>query len=238
MVSHSVAPGVLLGPEFAQLIDDTEEALLGSMLHQRVIVSGVNSLTRHGKRSGLGWKIGNQLKLVIPRARGGRSYQPSPDIIVHTAANLTERQPSLPISVYGPPALAIEICSPSTAFEHDIDTINPLAKPGAYARAGIPEYLVFDPTGDILPELIRAWRAGESGDYEPWLPDPATGRWHSALGISFVPRGTLLRVYDPDGNVVPDNDDMDNLLTEREAQLAARDARIAELEEVLRRREE
>jgi len=235
MVLHSVAPGVLLGPEFDRLTDDTEEALLGSMLHQRVIVSDVNSLTRYSKRAGLGWKIGNQLKLVIPRESGERSYQPSPDIIVHTGANLTERQPSLPINVYGPPALAIEICSPSTAFEHDIDTLNPQAKPSAYAKAGIPEYLVFDPTGDILPELIRAWRAGQSGDYAPWLPDPATGRWHSVLGISFAPQGVLLRVYDPNGNIVPDNDDMDDLLTEREAQLAARDARIAELEAVLRR---
>jgi Uma2 family endonuclease len=238
MVLHSVAPGVLLGAEFDRLTDDTEEALLGSMLHQRVIVSDVNSLTRYSKRAGLGWKIGNQLKLVIPRASGERSYQPSPDIIVHMAATLTERQPSLPINVYGPPALAIEICSPSTAFEHDIDTLNPQAKPSAYAKAGIPEYLVFDPTGDILPELIRAWRAGPSGDYEPWLPDPETGRWHSALGISFAPQGVLLRVYDPNGNIVPDNDDMDDLLTERDAQLAARDARIAELEAALRRRGE
>src|SRR5262249_50450761 len=162
---------------------------------QRVIVSDVNSLTRYSRRAGLGWKIGNQLKLVIPRASGERPYQPSPDIIVHTATNLTERQPSLPLNVYGPPALALAIRSPPTALEHDSDPLNPQAKPSAYAKAGIPESLVFDPTGDILPELVRAWRAGQSGDYEPWLPNPATGRWHSALGINFAPQGTLLRVY-------------------------------------------
>jgi Uma2 family endonuclease len=235
VVLHMVA----LGPEFDLLPDDTEEALLGSMLHQRVLVSDVNSLTRYSKRENLGWQIGNQLKLIIPRESGERSYQPSPDIIVHTASNLTARQPSLAINVYGPPALAIEVCSPSTAFEHDIDTINPRAKPSVYVKAGIPEYLVFDPTSDILPEFVRAWRIGSAGDYEPWLPDPATGRWHSALGVSFAPQGVLLRVYDPDGNIVPDNDDMDEIVAalqaERDAQLAAATARIAELEAELRR---
>jgi Uma2 family endonuclease len=233
---------VALGAEFDALPDDTEEALLGSMLHQRVIVSDVNSLTRVSKRGNLGWKIGNQLKLIIPREGGGRPYQPSPDIIVHTSPLVDDHQSSLNINAYGPPALAIEVCSPSTAFAHDLDTFNPAAKPSAYARAGIPEYLVFDPTGDIIPELVRAWRRGLGETYEPWLPDPATGRWHSALGISFAPRGVLLRVYDADGAIVPDNDDMDDLLAalqaEREmerAQLAEATARIAELEAQLRR---
>jgi Uma2 family endonuclease len=246
VVLHTVAKGVLLSPDLDWLPDDTAESLLGSMLHQRVIVSEVNSLTRYSKRENLGWKIGNQLRLVIPRASGERSYQPSPDILVHTSPSLGERAPSLNVNVFGPPALAIEICSPSTAQEHDLDTVNPRAKPRAYAQAGIPEYLAFDPTGEIVREFVRAWRMGESGEYDPWLPDPATGRWHSALGISFAPQGVLLRVYDADGNIVPDNDDMDELLTaleaerareraERDAQLAARDARIAELEAELRR---
>jgi Uma2 family endonuclease len=238
VVLHKVTKGVLLGPEFDWLPDDTEEALLGSMLHQRAIVSDVNSLTRYSKRENLGWRIGNQLKLIIPRA-GERSYQPSPDIIVHTSPLLSDQQTSLSVNTFGPPALAIEVCSPSTALEHDVNTFNPQAKPSAYARAGIPEYLVFDPTSDLIPDLVRAWRAGESGEYKPWLADPATGRWHSALGISFAPQGVLLRIYDPDGNIVPDNDDMDDLLAalqaERAREQAEYQARIAELEAELRR---
>jgi Uma2 family endonuclease len=230
VVLHMVA----LGPEFDLLPDDTEEALSGSMLHQRVIVSDVNSLTRYSKRANLGWRIGNQLKLVIPRA-GGRPYQPSPDIIVHTSPHLSDRQTSLQVNTFGPPALAIEVCSPSTAIEHDLDTFNPQAKPSAYARAGIPEYLVFDPTGDLIPDLIRAWRAGPAGEYESWLADPVTGRWHSALGISFVPQGVLLRVFDPDGNIVPDNDDMDEIVAALQAERDSELARISELEAELRR---
>ena len=226
---------VALGAEFDALPDDTEEALLGSMLHQRVIVSDVNSLTRHSRRHNLGWKIGNQLKLIIPREGGGRPYQPSPDIIVHLSPLVDDYRPSLNINAYGPPALAIEVCSPSTAYDHDLDTFNPQAKPSAYARAGIPEYLVFDPAGEIIPELIRAWRAGPTDTYDPWLPDPVTGRWHSALGISFAPQGVLLRVYDGDGVIVPDNDDMDDILANKDAQLAEYRERIAELEAQLRR---
>lgn len=225
---------VALGAEFDALPDDTEEALLGSMLHQRVIVSDVNSLTRVSKRGNRGWKIGNQLKLIIPREGGGRPYQPSPDIIVHTSPLVDDHQSSLNINAYGPPALAIEVCSPSTAYAHDLDTFNPQAKPSAYARAGIPEYLVFDPTGDILPELVRAWRKGVGETYEPWLPQQ-DGRWHSALGISFAPQGVLLRVYDAAGEMVPDNDDMDDLLAARDAQLDEYKERIAELEAQLRR---
>ncbi len=222
MVAHMVA----LGPEFALLPDDTEEALMGSMLHQRVIVSSVNSATRHSHRNNLGWKIGNQLKLIIPREHGLRPYQPSPDILIHTSPLVSDHQTSLNVNVYGPPALAIEVCSPSTALEHDLDTFSYNAKPNAYARAGIPEYLVFDPTGDLIAELIKAWRIGAQGYYEPWLPS-ANGRWHSALGISFAPVGVLLRLYDAQGEIIPNNEDMDEIL-------AAKESRIAELEAQLR----
>lgn len=228
-----VAKAVRLGPELDGLPDDTEEALLGSMLHQRVIVSNVNSLSRHNKREQRGWKIGNQLKLIVPRRAGRRPYQPSPDIIVHTAAEVSEYQNSLHINIYGPPALAIEICSPATALAHDLDTINPDAKPQVYARIGIPEYLVHDPTGEFIEEVIKAWRMGPHGAYEPWLPDPETGRWHSALGISFAPQGIMLRVYDAAGELIPDNDDMDLILADREAMLAEQGAQLAEQREEL-----
>lgn len=232
MVTQMVA----LGPEFALLPDDTEEALMGSMLHQRVIVGTVNSATRHSRRNDLGWKIGNQLKLIIPREHGLRPYQPSPDILIHTSPLVSDHQTSLNVNAYGPPALAIEVCSPSTALEHDLDTFSYNAKPNAYARAGIPEYLVFDPTGDLIPELIRAWRIGVHGFYEPWLPE-ADGRWHSALGISFAPEGVQLRLYDAQGQLIPNNEDMDDILAASEAELAASAARIAELEAQLRRQQ-
>jgi hypothetical protein len=131
---------------------------------------------------------------------------------------------SLNVRVYGPPALIIEIASPATARSHDLDTLNPRAKPSAYGQAGIPEYLVFDPIGEIIPDQVRAWRAGQDGAYVPWPPDPDTGRWHSALGISFAPQGFRLRVYDPDGRLIPT---MEELEIQREEEVAVREERLA-----------
>jgi hypothetical protein len=67
---------------------------------------------------------------------------------------------------------------------------------------------------------VRAWRA-RAGGYALWEPD-AAGHWASAaLGVAFRPQGLLLRVYDQDSRLVPTIDEQD--------------ARIAELEQELRR---
>jgi len=225
MVTYRIA----LGPELDWLPDDTEESLLGTTAHQGAIVTLDNSLNYHKRRAGLPWLIGNQLKLIVPR-RDGRTYQPSPDIIVHPTLGdvlLT----SLAVAEHGPPALAIEITSPSTAREHDLNTISHRAKPQVYEECGIPEYLVFDPIGDFIPDQILAWRLKADGQYDSWLPDPTTGRWHSALGISFAPQGLRLRVYDADGNLIPT---MDELATLREV-VEAQARENAELRAELRR---
>jgi Uma2 family endonuclease len=193
---------IALGPELDWLKDDTKRSLLGTSIHQAVIVildTGINSFRR---RAGLPWFVGNKLKLIIPRQGGRPPYRPSPDITVHANLPSTDLT-SLNVQVYGPPALVIEVASPATARKHDLDTLNPAAKPSAFAQAGIPEYLVFDPTGEFIAEQVQAWRAGPDGAYVSWLPDPDTGRWHSALGISFAAQGFRLRVYDPDGNLIP-----------------------------------
>jgi Uma2 family endonuclease len=222
MVTHEIA----LGPEFDFLPDDTEESLLGTPLHQLVIVTLFNSLMRFARRTGLPWFVGNQTKLLLPR-RGARvPYQPSPDITVHPTLG-TPPESSLDARTAGPPALVIEVASPATARAHDLDTLDPRAKPGAYAAAGIAEYLAYDPTGDIIPERVRAWRMGDEGVYVAWLPE-ADGRWHSrALGISFAPLGLLLRVYGPDGELVPNNEDMDALLAASRREAAERDEELA-----------
>jgi hypothetical protein len=82
-----------------------------------------------------------------------------------------------------------------------------------------PEYLVFDPIGDFIPDQVLARRLGPDGPYESWLPDPATGRWHSALGVSFAPQGLLLRVYDPDGSLIPTMDELENEIVALQAEL-------------------
>lgn len=211
-----VAQTVVLGREFAALPDDTEETLVGSSLHQGAIATLYTSLTLCARRRGLPWFVGNQLVMVV-RREGGRPYMPSPDILVHPTLGGGSRS-SLILAADGPPALVIEVASPSTAAEQDLNLLSPAGKPGAYAAMGVREYLVFDPVGDIVADQVWARRAGPSG-FVPWLPE-ADGRWVSAaLGIAFRPQGFLLRVHDQDGRLVPTADELDDRVAQLEAEL-------------------
>jgi hypothetical protein len=236
MVTYRIA----LGPELDWLPDDTEESLLGNTVHQSAIVILHTGLDLHKSRLGLPWLVTNKLPLIIPRHDGG-TYQPAPDILVHPTLG-DALLDSLAVATQGSPALVMEITSPDTAYQHDLDTLNPQAKPLAYEQAAIPEYLAFDPIGDLIPEQIRAWHLGPDGHYTSWLPHPITGRWHSALGISFAPQGLRLRVYDADGNLIPTVDESERVIEaqahemENQARrLEAQDDQIAALQAELRR---
>ncbi len=68
----------------------------------------------------------------------------------------------------------------------------------AYEAIGVTEYVVFDPDGDLLPDVLRAWRL-EGGVYVPWQAAP-DGWWHSAsLEIALEATRPFLGVRDRDG---------------------------------------
>ena len=131
MVTRTIA----LGPAFDNLADDTEETLVGSSFHQDAIVDAYISLKRHRRRRNLPWFIGNQTKLVIPRAGGAPSYQPSPDLMIYPTLG-TDGRTSIAVATFGPPALVIEVVSPSTALTSDLNFDSPGGKPHAYAAIG------------------------------------------------------------------------------------------------------
>lgn len=216
---------IVLGPEFDTIPDDTEESLMGSSIHQGAIVTTFDGLRICAARRGLPWFIGNQQTLLIPREDRRLPRRIAPDIFVYPALAMTNPT-SIPITVHGPPTLAIEIASPGTALINDVNIFDPNAKPHLYERIGVAEYLAFDPTWEIFGEPIWAQHAGLAG-MRPWLPDDE-GRWHSALGVSFKPEGHLLRVYDHEGQLVPLSVEFDAMLTEERQRIAARDLRVAE----------
>jgi hypothetical protein len=124
-----------------------------------------------------------------------------------------------------------------TALAHDQMTLAADGERGVYEAIGVPEYLVCDLTGTLLPEHIRAWRLGSDGRYATWEPD-CDGWWVSAhLGIGFAPKGELLAVYDTHRRRVwpwlePDEEEeIGNL----KSVVAEQKRRIAELEAELRR---
>jgi Uma2 family endonuclease len=228
-----VAQTIALGPEFDALANDSEETVVGTSLHQGAITALYTSLMLCGPRRGLPWFVGNQLKIVVPRRGGGAPYQPYPDILVHPTLGGGSRG-SLILAADGPPALVIEVASPATALEQDINLTSPIGKPGVYEAIGVAEYLVFDPTGELIETQVWARRAGPPG-FVPWEPD-AGGRWVStALGIAFAPEGIFLRVFDQDRRPVPLTEELAAQVEERDRRLAERDRRLAALEEELRR---
>jgi Uma2 family endonuclease len=59
----------------------------------------------------------------------------------------------------------------------------------------VPEYFLFDPTGDYLKPRLQGYRL-EGGQYVPL--ELVDGRFHSErLGLDLVQQGTDLRLYDP-----------------------------------------
>jgi Uma2 family endonuclease len=243
MTTHQM---IILGPEFAELTDDTEESILGSSLHQGAITTLDDGLNACGPQRGLPWFVGNQIRMIIHR-QGQRILYLSPDILVHPTLGSGTRD-SLIIAADGPPALAIEVASPSTALGRDLNEAAPDAKPAAYAALGILEYIVFDPVGEFLTDRVRAWQLGPRG-YLPWEAD-ADGRWVSrALGVAFAPHSFLLRVYDQDGNLVPLSAEsraqnaelrtevqrLRNIANEADARATEQERQIAALQAELRR---
>jgi len=79
------------------------------------------------------------------------------------------------------------------------------------------------------------------GVFVPWEPE-ANGLWLSrALGVSFAPQSFLLRIYGPDGELLPISEELDDhnrLLISENRYLAAlaeeRARQLAELEAELR----
>ncbi len=231
MARHDVP---LIEPDWL-LPDDTEESVVGADWHQDAIRTLVYGLRDVAEVDGLPWHVGDQLPLVGPRP-DGTPWRPEPDVSVHPTAGPHQRA-EIDLRVEGLPTLLIEVLSKST-WQLDLALEpregRPRAKAWGYlALWGVPEYLTFDPLGEYVPEQVRAWKR-EGNRIVAWEPGPS-GRYESALGVSFGIEASLLRVYDRQGNQAP-------LFGERRAQLQAErqarrelEQRLLEMEAELRR---
>jgi Uma2 family endonuclease len=211
---------IMLGPEFDHLEDDFDERIHGDSAHADAMTALVDSLRRVARRRALPWFVNWQVFLTIGPGRNPFPYQPRPDVFVYPALPEPPRD-VLVLERDGPPALVIQVTSPATSPAHDRSTLSPDGELGAYAVIGVPEYLVFDPGGTLIPGRVRAWQTGPGGRYAPWEPE-GDGRWHSAaLSISFAPDGLLLRVYNEDGQPVPTALELAEVIEERQRRIVA-----------------
>ncbi len=218
--------------DIVMLHDDTEEDLVGSDLHQIAIRTLYEGLWLAGPERGLPWHVSTQLVVLMGKLQG-KQWHPSPDILVHPTAG-HELLSSFDVKTHGVPPFVIEVASPST-WEYDVGS-----KANAYGYVGVQEYLVFDPTTDLLGTPVVARHQTPDG-FRPWAPD-ADGRWRSAvLPISLQVEGPLLRVLDEDGERFPTFTEQAHQLgahtrqlSEQERQLDEQARRINEQERLLR----
>lgn len=118
-----------------------------------------------------------------------------------------------------PPCFVLELTSPSTAREDQRKRV-------LYERLGVAEYFLYDPRPLVrrrTPEL-QGYRLGPSG-YEPIQAQTNGGLVSIELGLRLVMESGRLEVYEQATG---------QRLLDRGERLAAAEARVAELEALLR----
>ena len=219
--------------------DDTEESVLGTNLHQGTIANlrwGLNEVAA-GLRPAGGpdpWQALSQTAITGLRRWDGTPYTVLPDVFVHRGP-IDDRRPSLALGRDGPPLVVAEVLSPAT-YESDLDL--DYGKGHSYARAGVAEYLLLDPTGEYLPQQVQGWQL-EGDVYVPRPPDRA-GRWRSAaIGVAVGFDGARVVVYAPDGQRQPREGEVGRELAQQRDELGRQreeNARLREEIAALRRR--
>ena len=213
--------------------DDTEVSCLGTNLHQTTITNlrwGLNEAARANQASGqpLPWTALSQMLLLGCRHPDGSYYRTYPDVFVYLAQVDGDRG-SLAVDADGPPALVIEVLSEGT-FEVDIDHIR--GKGYSYARAGVPEYIVLDPTGHFLAQGVAAWQLIDR-QYRVWDPGQ-DGRWYSRqLAVAIALEGAQAAVYLSDGQRMLAEGEVGEAFARKDAELVRKDAEIARLRRLL-----
>jgi Putative restriction endonuclease len=176
--------------------DDTEESVVGTDWHQTTIMNlrwGINEIARAEAHPDepLPWQASGQIMITGFLRHDGSRYTVLPDVFVYDKPFERARQ-SLSLRRNGVPTLIVEVASESTC-DADLDLAT--GKGWTYARAGVKEYLVLDPSGLYMDVPLCAWRL-VGGEYQEVTPD-AEGIWWSEelpLGIGF-PDGQAA-VYD------------------------------------------
>ncbi len=127
------------------------------------------------------------------------------------------------------PCFVMELTSKSTAQEDQEE------KKQIYLDIGVPEYFLFDPWNEYLPQQLMGYRL-MAGKYDPLIPSADGGLVSNQLQLRFVPDGINLKVFDfRTGERLKAADEYREL-----AEQAEEDRRLAELrlQEEQRQREE
>ncbi len=209
------------------LPSDTEVSVVGTEWHQEAIGALADMLRDVAVRRGASWGVCEQVALIGLQHEDGTDYDPRPDVMVLRRPLPRGDLASVRIADVDTPLFVMEAASNSTKG-NDLDD-----KRLAYAAIGVREYLVFDPSGDVLPTPLLAWRLDGGDTYARWQPD-REGWWHSAaLDVSFRATQPFLSVRDQDGVVIAPSGQMRRQAREVEQRLVAEARARAEAEQRL-----
>ena len=196
---------------------ESDSAAVESVTHEDVRAYAVRAL-RIRFAGHPGFFAASDLGLLFER--GNPAAVMAPDLLVSFGAGHRKR-PSYKLWQEPLPDLVVELLSPKT-WRRDVE-----AKPGLYEDLGVREFWLFDPIGR-LPCAVNGWRLS-AGGYAPVPALPDGGCRSAVLGLDLVPHGDGFRFRDPaTGELLPDH-------AETAAAVRAAEARVAELEALLRR---
>ena len=181
--------------------------------------------------------------VCINYRKGDHNAAVAPDLLVAFGVWRPHRWPSYKLWEQPLPALVMEVLSQETA-RRDLD-----GKFRVYEWMGVPEYWLHDPHGRWIEAGVRGYRLSGAGVYEEIAPI-AVNRWYSeGLGLVLRDEGGDLRFHDPvTGRDLPtaeeEADAREALESQAgqeararqaaEARAARAEARVAELEALLR----
>ncbi|HZS90417.1 MAG TPA: Uma2 family endonuclease [Chloroflexota bacterium] len=165
---------------------------MGTQWHQEVGFQLGDMLREVAQRRGASWGFCEWITLAGLQYADGRDYDPKPDVMVLRQPLASGNVATVHIAEVGVPLFIAEVASEST-YSNDVGE-----KQRAYAAIGVPEYMVYDPTGRLLSERLRAWRL-EGDVYVPWEAE-SDGWWLSqVLEVGLRPGQPFMRVRDRDG---------------------------------------
>jgi Uma2 family endonuclease len=173
--------------------------------------------------------------LLIYYQEGNVKARVAPDVFVVVGAANHERMSYRLWNEPKVPDWVLEITSRSTRHEDQG------RKRDLYRRLGVTEYWQYDPTGDYLRPPLQALRL-VAGEYEELAceahGDGTLAMTSAALGLELRATGRGLRFHDPaTGRDLPTYAERTAAQQQAEAGRQRAEARIAELEALLRTRE-
>ena len=196
------------------------------------IMYGISALARHFKDRRDAYVSGD---LLIYYEEGNPRVSIAPDVFVVFGVEKRRRLNYKLWEEGRAPAFVLEVASPST-WREDIGP-----KRSVYARLGVREYWQYDPAGEHLPARLQGERLTRSGyvrQLAATAPDGTLTLRSETLGLELrAAPGREMRFRDPatGWDLRSYDEEAEGRVAEAAARVAA-EARVAELEALLRKR--